>query len=144
MTEKNKAAHGVTSTESGREGKAALAGASVPFEQFTTAEKDRQDLSELLMTGAENALTAKHIAKLTGSKPRDVTRTFQRERTAGAPICASGDGFYMAADAAELGRYIRAFDGRLREMQKTRRGLEIAYTRMTGQQILDFPGGDGD
>lgn len=143
MTEKKKAAHGVIGTESGRAEKT-TGGASIPFDQFTTAEKDRQGLSELLLTGAENALTAKHIAKLTGSKPRDVTRTFQRERTAGAAICASGDGFYMAADAAELGRYIRAFDGRLREMQKTRRGLEIAYTRMTGQQILDFPGGDGD
>ena len=143
MIEKRAAPTGAA-TSAGAEAGKTTGGASIPLDQSTTQEKDRQGLSELLPTGAENALTAKHIAQITGNKPRDVTRAFQRERTAGAAICASGDGFYMAADAVELGRYIRAFDGRLREMQKTRRGLEIAYNRMTGQQILDFPGGDDD
>ena len=135
MTEKRKAAHGVTSTVNGRAEKY-RAGASSMYDDTTTPAQ-RQQPSALLLTGAGNALTAAEIAQITGVKAREVTRAFQRERAAGtAAICASGAGFYLAQDAGELQKYLRAFDRRLSEMRKTRRGLEIALSRMTGQTNL--------
>lgn len=110
-----------------------------------TAKQDRQDrFSELLCTGRSNALTAKQIAEIAGCQERDVTRSFQRERCNGKAICAAGGGYFIPEDAAELARYIRQLDHRLREIQKTRYGLEQAYSAMTGQMMLDLsPGGDG-
>ena len=111
---------------------------TVSKSDFTMKEGEVQGpISKFLLYGQRNAQTARQIAQIAGSKPRDVTRCIQKERAAGAAICASGDGFYVAADAPELARYIKAFDRRLGEMARTRRGLEVAYCRITGQETLE-------
>ena len=71
---------------------------------------------------------------------RLLSRQIQRERLAGAPICAavSGDsrGYYLTDEPAELRRYISALDRRLREVRRTRDACGDTLRRMTGQEVL--------
>lgn len=141
MNKNEKAAHGVASTESGKtEAAAALAGSTTNSDNHDNmAAAGRQGICAYLGIGASSARTTREIARFSGYQPRVITREIQRKRASGSPICASGDGFYMAADAPELARYLKCFDRRLREMARTRRGLEVAYNSMTGQMQLDLP-----
>jgi len=68
-------------------------------------------ISDFLQEGAENALTARELAQLLGIKnQREITRAIERERLAGAPICASCEtgkqGYFLAADEGEMERFV--------------------------------------
>ena len=102
---------------------AAFGGAAASFcEHFTTQNRARQ-VSDFRLTGAENALDSRTLAAMMGIDRRTVTQRIEHERRAGAPICAAVDGvnrgYYLAADADELARYVRALDRRISEVKKT-------------------------
>lgn len=102
---------------------AAFGGAAASFcEHFTTQNRARQ-VSDFLLTGAENAIDSRTLAAMMGIDRRTVTQRIEHERRAGAPICAAVDGvnrgYYLAADADELARYVRALDRRISEVKKT-------------------------
>ena len=102
---------------------AAFGGAAASFcEHFTTQNRARQ-VSDFLLTGAENAIDSRTLAAMMGIDRRTVTQRIEYERRAGAPICAAVDGvnrgYYLAADADELARYVRALDRRISEVKKT-------------------------
>ena len=98
-------------------------------------------IHELLPSGANNAVSGKHLAASLNLELRDITKLIERERQAGEPICAAvaGEerGYYLAADAGELALYIRSLDRRIKSVQKTRRALESTLSNMTGQTELD-------
>ena len=94
-------------------------------------------IADLLRRGRSNAMPCRDLAALTGWTPREITRQIQRERAAGVPICANGNGYFLPADDAELDAYLRSLGHRLREVQRTQRA--IAATR---QQRIIFGGGD--
>ncbi len=94
-----------------------------------------------LPVGASNAISGKGLAAMLGYKSlRLLSRQIQRERLAGAPICAavSGDsrGYYLASSQDELSAYLRALDRRLREVRRTRDACGDTLRRMTGQEVL--------
>ena len=102
---------------------AAFGGAAASFcEYFTTQNRARQ-VSDFLLTGAENAIDSRTLAAMMGIDRRTVTQRIERERRSGMPICAAVDGvnrgYYLAADADELARYVRALDRRISEVKKT-------------------------
>ena len=102
---------------------AAFGGAAASFcEHFTTQNRARQ-VSDFLLTGAENAIDSRTLAAMMGIYRRTVTQRIERERRSGMPICAAVDGvnrgYYLAADADELARYVRALDRRISEVKKT-------------------------
>lgn len=102
---------------------AAFGGAAASFcEHFTTQNRARQ-VSDFLLTGAENAIDSRTLAAMMGIDRRTVTQRIERERRSGMPICAAVDGvnrgYYLAADADELARYVRALDRRISEVKKT-------------------------
>ena len=95
-----------------------------------------------LPVGASNAISGKELATVLGYKTlRLLSRQIQRERLAGAPICAavSGDsrGYYLTDEPAELRRYISALDRRLREVRRTRDACGDTLRRMTGQECIE-------
>lgn len=92
-------------------------------------------IADLLHHGGNNATPCRDLVTLTGWTSREVTRAIQRERAAGMPICASGAGYFLPANDAELDAYLRSLSHRLREVQKTQRA--IAATR---QQRMSFGG----
>lgn len=146
MTEKMKAAHGVTSTESGREEKAALAGASYSFIQSNTRQGT---ISSALMQGRGNALTGREIKRILDLKDgRDVTSLVEKERRGGVPICATCDsrkpGYYLPETPGELEAYNCSLRQRIKNVTATLDAMETALDKWTGQMRLDLPGGDGD
>lgn len=88
---------------------------------------------EILQPGAENALSGREICKLLHITARDLTQTVERERRAGAPICASTGrrpGYYLAADRREMDRYCRSLFHRAGEIHKTRRACLKAMEQL--------------
>lgn len=79
---------------------------------------------EILLEGAENALTGKEICQMLDLTARDLTQAIERERRAGKPICASTDpktpGYFLAANQGEMQRYCRSLYHRAGEIHKTR------------------------
>ena len=120
---KNEKTRPVAATTKRAEETAAFGGAAISYSNFTTQKRARQ-VSDFLLTGAENALDAKTLARLLECDRRSVTQRIERERRRGMPICAAVDGesrgYFLAADADELARYVRALDRRISEVKKTR------------------------
>lgn len=84
-------------------------------------------IHEFLETGAENAITGRDLATMTGLNQRAIQHTVERERRAGWPICASCNGehpgYFMAANKAELEQFCRSLFHRAGEVHKTRKAL---------------------
>ena len=117
-----------------------LGGAAISCLYSTTPATVRQ-VAAHLPVGASNAISGKELAAMLGYKSlRLLSRQIQRERLAGAPICAavSGDsrGYYLTDEPTELRRYISALDRRLREVRRTRDACGDTLRRMTGQEVL--------
>ena len=108
---------------------------------YSTAPASVCQVAAYLPVGASNAISGKELAAMLGYKTlRLLSRQIQRERLAGAPICAavSGDsrGYYLASSQDELSAYLRALDRRLREVRRTRDACGDTLRRMTGQEVL--------
>lgn len=149
MTAKQKAAPGVTSTESGREEKAAAlaGGASDSFKmQFTTCGGV---IASVLSEGRGNAVTGREIKRLLDLQSgRDVSSLVERERRGAVPICATCNsnrpGYFMPETPGELETYCRSLRRRIKNVTATLDAMEKALDDWTGQQRLDLPGGDTD
>jgi len=81
-------------------------------------------ISDYLPTGERNAITAKALKNLLGIKDsRLLSRMIEAERHAHAPICASSNaehpGYYLAADAAEMKRFVDSLSRRVNNVGKT-------------------------
>ena len=139
MSENKKAPAGAGTPTKATE-TAALGGVAISCLYSTTPASVRQ-VTAYLPIGASNAISCKELAAILGYKTlRLLSRQIQRERLAGAPICAavSGDsrGYYLTDEPAELRRYISALDRRLREVRRTRDACGDTLRRMTGQEVL--------
>ena len=102
---------------------AAFGGAAASFcEYFTTQNRARQ-VSNFLLTGAENAIDAKTLAAAMEIDRRTVTQRIEHERRAGAPICAAvtgrNRGYFLPASPAELEQYVSSLNRRVKEVSLT-------------------------
>ena len=81
-------------------------------------------IAEFLQHGLENARTGAEICKALNLDKRELTQAIERERRAGAPICAATGtikGYYLAATQDEMQRYCDSLKRRAIEIHKTRR-----------------------
>lgn len=85
-------------------------------------------LTDLLHTGKGNAISGRVLAEALGLRDiRTLTQMIETERRSGAPICASVTppvGYYIAADAEELRRYLHSLQRRKGEIGRTLEALE--------------------
>ena len=108
----------------------------------TSAAKEQGGLvTDYLQPGKENAMSgAKLVEAMRLKDLRSLTQLIERERQAGAPICASVSGphrgYYLASDPDALAVYLRSFDRRLKAINCTRRRLNDTLDRLTGQQRM--------
>ena len=113
---------------------AAFGGAAASFCEHSTTRNRARQVCDYLLTGAEHALDAKTLAAAMEIDRRTVTQRIERERRSGMPICAAVDGesrgYFLAADADELARYVRALDRRISEVKKTRDACELTLRGM--------------
>ncbi len=110
--------------------------------QYTPQLLHRQGVSALLHHGEANAVPARDLVALLGVKDtREVSKLVERERRAGAPICAavSGEdrGYYLASTTAELERYLRSLDRRLKNIRLTREAVQATLDRISGQERME-------
>ena len=80
-------------------------------------------IKEILLEGRENAQSGRDLAARLSLTIRDLTAAIERERRAGAPICAySGPnpGYYLAASKEEMQAYCDNLAHRAGELHKTR------------------------
>lgn len=79
---------------------------------------------ELLDTGAENARSARELAKYLRKDRRQISSLVELERRAGKPICATCDskmpGYYIPETREEMERYCNQLRHRAGEIFKTR------------------------
>lgn len=81
-------------------------------------------ISDILMTGAERALTGRELCEILHCNARELTAAIERERRAGSPICAStgaNPGYYLAATQDEMRQYCNSLLHRAGEIHKTRK-----------------------
>lgn len=102
-------------------------------------------IADLLSSGADNATTARELAAWLGWSEREVTRQIERERRAGAPICATCDnrkpGYFIAASADEIDAYLGRLAHREAEVRRTHRAMMAARAKLAGQMRMNIEGG---
>lgn len=91
-------------------------------------------LEKLIPVGRSSALTARQLADLLDTTPREVTRSIEASRRCGVPICASSDGdsggFYRPADAKELAAYLTEREKRTQNIQVVTAAMRATLERM--------------
>lgn len=103
---------------------------------------------ELLLPGAENAISAEELRRITGLNKRQLEAAIEKERLHGQPICAScaapKNGYFLPANREEIETYCRTLHSRAKKIYAVRSALQKAADRMepgtqggTGSAILD-------
>ena len=107
---------------------AAFGGATISYDYLTTTAAGRQrKVSDLLGRGQENAVSRRHLEKLTGLDGRTVRLMIEQERRSGTPICADNlTGYYLPANPDEKAACVRSMRHRAGEIMKTARAIERA------------------
>ena len=100
------------------EDRQALCGATPSTVQSTTPAMSGQfKIADFLGIGAENGLTNRQLQQLTGLDGRTIQARVHDERRQRIPICSdTTNGFYLAANDAELARCIRSIRSRIKNM----------------------------
>jgi hypothetical protein len=102
-------------------------------------------IAELLGHGEQNARTGKELAAFYGCELRTITEQIERERRAGAPICATSNyknpGYYLASNQQELRHYCNQLHQRAGELYKTRRALLNVLRQLPDKMGGADPGG---
>jgi len=98
-------------------------------------------IQEMLSEGAENARTGKELCRELNIKHRELTKAIERERRAGAPICAATGkrpGYFLAANQAEMQKFCRSLFYRAGEIHKTRKAcLDTIESLPPGEAFTD-------
>lgn len=117
-----------------------LGGMTASFNQNYTTSAGPRQVHEVLLQGAENALDGRTLTIALGLKDRrELSKQVEWERRSGHPICASvagTRGYYLAANPAELQRYISSLDRRIRAVRATRDACAETLRRMSGQETM--------
>lgn len=97
---------------------------------------------EILDRGREHATSGAALCDFFECDLRTITAQIERERLAGAPICATTNGnrpgYYLAADEKELKDYCDALKHRAGRIFRTRQAL------LKAQPVKEDPADDAD
>ena len=114
--------------------------AAISCSHSITSANGRQ-VSAYLPIGAANAVSGKDLAALLGYKTvRKLSREIELERRSGLPICAANGenkGYFLAASADELERYVKRLNRRIREIRKTHDAVSETLRKLSGQTVLE-------
>lgn len=99
-------------------------GNSLTMCNLTTPSTESQPrIADMLHRGSSNATSCRDLAALLGWTQRQVTRAIERERRAGTPICANGNGYFLPETDAEMDGYLRSLGHRETEIRATRAAI---------------------
>lgn len=80
-------------------------------------------ISDLLSTGQENAVTLRDLRSMTGLDGRTIRLAIERERRGGIPILSDRGGYYLPAAHTEIERFVQSMLRRAREIEITARAV---------------------
>lgn len=135
MRATEKAAPNVASIESGAGNRISGQAIGDPACDFTTCGHRPQAIVDLLLRGAENAISTQTLVRLAGCSPaRQLQGRISAERAQGAVILSSSTGGYFLPDAGIKGKreirdYIATMEAR---SQNTLRAAESAKAALKG------------
>lgn len=87
-------------------------------------------VSDYLGRGQENAISLRRLSAMFGENPRSIRKMIEMERRSGTPILSDNEnGYWLAADEAEVRRFVRSMRGRAEEIWKTAAAVELAAGR---------------
>lgn len=96
-------------------------------EKYNTGQEQKTSIFDMLPVGAEYAISRRELAALTSMSDRQLRCRIAQERKAGALILSTtegGGGYYRAANADELRRYVLSMRSRSRETLAAVRAAE--------------------
>lgn len=93
-------------------------------------------ISELLKTGAANAICAEDLMEITGLDKRTVQARIEQERNDGALICANAKGYYLPANWEEIRAYTQRYEKMAKKMLHTIRHFREKGKQIDGQLML--------
>lgn len=98
-------------------------------------------IQDYLLPGKKNAVRSKVLAAACGFKTvRELQAAVERERRAGAVILSTtldGGGYYLPANADEVGVFVRTLRNRAKNTLASVRSAEEYLRRMDGQERLE-------
>lgn len=103
--------------------------AHVSTYEFTTPAAGRQIglIADLLLCGAENAISRRDLMALTGYKDRELRLLIEAERRQGIPILSDCvGGYFLPASEAERQQCVRSLRRRAKEIENTATAIEQA------------------
>lgn len=103
-----------------------------PVEESPKPDRRRRKgvcLSDYLLHGRDNGVTARHLANLLGCDQSEIRAIVHRERVNGALILATPqNGYYLASDNSEARIFCNKLQNRAREITEAVEGIERAIT----------------
>ena len=117
---------------------------TTPYTDYTNAAgRSQGTIEQLLLPGAENAVTTRQLLAATGIRyVADLQKQIERERAAGALIlskCYDGGGYYLPASRDEIARYVQTLSRRAKSTFRTLRAARRVLREVPGQ--TQFAGG---
>ena len=97
--------------------------------KFTTFGGSGQTfrVADLLLCGAENAISRRYLMSLTGYKDRELRLLIEAERRQGIPILSDNiNGYFLPASEAERQQCVRSLRRRAKEIEATATAIEKA------------------
>ena len=129
MTETKKSRPGVGAPERQVENGTAsqTAQPSTTNDTISAADSQTFHISDLLLTGEENALPMRHLRAVTDLSSREIRAMIQQERLEGAAICSNNQtGYYLAVDDQERERFVKSMRHRSAEIARVADAVERA------------------
>lgn len=92
-------------------------------------------IKDYLRHGADNAISAKDLQRITGyTSKRRMTKEIERERCEGALILSNARGYYLPENADEIDRYIKSMSRRAKSIFRVLKAARMAAGQ-NGDQI---------
>jgi len=96
-------------------------------------------IAELLKPGEGLALSASTLCEITGMTPRELRRQVTVERIAGALICSSARGYFLAAGREELADFVKSSSARASTSRKVSRAFRDKLKEIQNQNQIPLP-----
>jgi biotin operon repressor len=122
--------------QSGQENEMRLGNNVFCVHSITPARKGQELVVDFLLSGSANALTAAELSRVMGYTRREVSRSVQRARNSGVPICSNTGyppGYFLPENREELRRCVEHLRHRAGEMKTTIEALEYALEIWEGK-----------
>ena len=117
--------------------KAACAGASFPYHDFTTIPRRRQ-VASFLRVGRSRGIRRNDLANMMGLDERELRRQIQRERQQGTLIISDcHNGYFLPETTEEIRIFVAQMRHRAKEINAVTQAAEVELARMEGQETLE-------